>query len=250
MQKAVIILIALCISGCKVLKTTSENNSLLIPENTKTLINEIESNNLINKSFYIKKGSIEIESKNDTRKILFSLKHSQSDTLLLILRSNMGIEAARIFMSSDTVLINDRINRRLISGKPLEVSKITGIPVFFKSLLLGDKLPGAYVINENLLVNDKKLYINQYKDGFLGKSEVDIKAGKIKNSIWNKGPGTKEIIIKYSNFDKQIHFPKTIKFQCDIDSLSMVIRISKIDMNYKEKIEFIPDAGYKHEELE
>jgi hypothetical protein len=249
LQKALILLLIVFLSGCSSLKKASEGNDISVAENEKEIINKVEANNLLYKSFYITKGSVEIKSINENRKLLFTLKHNQADQFLLVLRNNMGIEGARIYLSDDTLLINDRINKKLMYGKASDIQKITGIPLFFKSLLLGDKIEKASVLRESLETKEGKIYLNQYKEGFTGRSLIDIKEGKIKYCSWNKGPGTKEILIKYSKFNRDYRIPGSISFEDSKDSVSVLIKINKIDMAFSEKIEFIPGAGYKTEEL-
>jgi hypothetical protein len=249
LQKALILLLIVLVTGCSSLKKASEGSNISVAGNERELINKIEENNLLPKNFYITKGSIEIKSVNENRRLLFTLKHNHPDQFLLVLRNNMGIEGARIFITDDTLLINDRVNKKLIYGKASDIQKITGFPLFFKGLLLGDKIEKANVLRENLESKDGKTYVIQYKEGFTGRSVIDIKEGKIKYCSWNKGPGTKEVNIKYSRFNKDYKIPGNICFEDSKDSVSIQIKISKIDMNFAEKIEFIPGAGYKMEEL-
>ena len=73
---------------------------------------------------------------------------------MITVRSRTGIEAGRAFITSDTLIIKDRFNKKLLVGKPETLAKKYGIDPSFLFTILGD-----------IVVEDKD------RDGFNGMCE-------------------------------------------------------------------------------
>ena len=140
MYKVKFILSVVFISaGCSVFhpRERSEYNSL-----EKSDGNSIEQlvvkQNITSQSFFISKARIELISNDGIENFLATIRFLYPDTFLISLRSKTGIEAARIFFTSDTILINDRINRKLLFGRPGSAGRKYGITPEILPVLLGD----------------------------------------------------------------------------------------------------------------
>ena len=108
----------------------------------------IENQNLTKRNFFIQKAEIEILSEEENQKLIASIKFIYPDQYLISLKSKTGIEAARIFITDDTVLINDRINRKLYFGKPAQLKNKYGISPAVLPVVLGDFIKGNSKLDE------------------------------------------------------------------------------------------------------
>ena len=75
-----------------------------------------KNQNITNNGFFIQKAEIEIVTGEGKEKYLASIKFEKPDKYLISVKSRTGIEGARIYISNDSILVNDRINKKLYSG--------------------------------------------------------------------------------------------------------------------------------------
>ncbi|MBE0654758.1 MAG: DUF4292 domain-containing protein, partial [Bacteroidales bacterium] len=118
MQKTVVILVVLLlVTNCSVSKFKAKERSGTYDYEAGSLeVNKLEDYNLTNLSFYIQKADIEVISRGGKESLLASVKYRFPDSYLISLRTRTGIEAARVLIRSDSVFINDRINRAMYYG--------------------------------------------------------------------------------------------------------------------------------------
>ena len=114
-KNALILLLIYCITGCSVVKRET-NTDFLSEENQTNSYEQIRALNITNKDFNIIKAEIDISTDNEKQKLLGSIKYKTPETYLISIRNKSGIEAARILITSDTIMINDRINKKLYYG--------------------------------------------------------------------------------------------------------------------------------------
>jgi hypothetical protein len=250
LRKALILSLIVLFSGCSSGRLSTERKKTDLIGNGNNILEELSKNNISKRDFSIIKGSISFREAEKSGKYLFSLRHKDTNCYLLSLRNSMGIEGVRVFMTTDTVLINDRINRRVLYGRPEILISLTGIPGVFKELLFGDIVLNKESRTEKVEVIDNKVYVNQSIDGFLLKSQIDIGVNKISNARLNKGPGTNEIQFTYKNFDKgTIAFPRKIQIKSINNAIDLLIRIDKVDFELIDSLKFVPGKNYKYEEI-
>ena len=237
-------------SGCSTGKLVSNRNEFDFKEDIHSATAGLKLNNISDEDFFITKGLIFLKSLKESQRFIFNVRHKAPDIYLISIRNNMGIEGGRIYVTKDTLLINDRVNRRVLYGKPEMIRKLTGMPLTFIDLLFGD-ISGKRTLDENKIESKEgKVIINQLINGFSGISEIDIKMNKIRKADWNTGPGSKEIKFRYSDFDRGgKHFPHKVQINSDMDSTEILIRIEKIEFGLIEEPGFIPGENYKHEEI-
>jgi hypothetical protein len=102
--------------------------------------------NITNSGFFIEKAEIKVTDREGTKKMLASVKFLTPQKYLISLRGSGGIEAARIFISKDSALINDRINRITYFGGRKAVERKYGFNLDILPLLLGD-----FIVSEKIL---------------------------------------------------------------------------------------------------
>jgi hypothetical protein len=250
LRKAIILSLIVIFSGCSTGRLSSERKKTDLTGIANNILEELGKNNISKRDFSILKGSVSFKEADKSGKYLFSLRHKDPNCYLLSLRNSMGIEGARIFMTMDTVLINDRINRRVLYGRPEILIRLTGIPGVFKELLFGDIILNKNQHSGKVEVIDNKIYVSQSIDGFHIKSQIDINVKKISNTRLNKGPGTNEVQFTYQSFYKgPIPFPRKILIKSSNSSIDALIRIDKVDFGLIDSLKFVPGKNYMYEEI-
>ena len=99
------------------------------------------------KVFLFKKLKLKLFTDKSEQNLIGSIKFENPDKYLVSLKSKAGIEVARIFITSDTILINDRINKKQYYGSAKYLKKKFGITTSVLPLIFGD------YINENVSDN-------------------------------------------------------------------------------------------------
>jgi hypothetical protein len=217
---------------------------------SNSLMEGLEKQNLTNNSFFIQKAQIEVSSDEVNQKFNGSIKFVTPGKYLISLRSKAGIEAARIFLSDDTILINDRINRKLYYGKPEVLNRKYRISASVMPIVLGDYIKDNKSINENIPCSEGKLDLERFVNGLKIRYTVDCKKAKI---ILAQQKGSLNNVIteiNYGDFIKtgDILTPAKIHIEYTKSMVNIDIRIEKIESPWNGNIEFIP--GYKYELIE
>lgn len=249
MQKIALILFTISIiAGCSVFNHQEKTNTSLYDNNSGLDLSDRTRNSNISKNtFFIEKADVQISGPDGTQKFLCSLKFELPDKYLISLKSKTGIEAFRIFLSGDTILINDRINKKIYSGRTQYLNRKFGIPVSCLPLIFGD-----YLFTEK---DDSKS--PECKEGKTEKSE-DLKGLKLQYILdCRKAKAVSTVILNSLNQNSiQMNFVKFIEkgnflFAQSINIIDMQrntsinIRIDKMLLPWEGKIEFIP--GYRYE---
>lgn len=238
------------VSGCSVLKKESgqEKRPATLSQG-KFKLSGLEEQNITGSNFFIQKAEIELDSDGENQKFLASIKFVCPDKYLVSLRSRSGIEAARIYITADTILVNDRINKSLYYGKPQVLARRYGIsfdllPVFFGDFIKGNDLSDKEIVcsGGNAVINcvvkgipieytvdcDSRKVISAHKEGSMNSSYAELEYG----NFISKGTGLLPSVIS-------LNFNKTV----------IGIKIIKVDSPWEGSIEFVPGNRYKLIEL-
>lgn len=207
--------------------------------------------NITSDGFYIQKAEFKISTKEETKKLLGSIKFEKSGQFLISIKSRSGIEAARVFISADTVLINNRINRKLYYGSSDYFMRKYGVKASVLKIIFGD------YINDNLSDNSKvkcsggKMYTEGTVSGIRIKYTIDCKKEKIILSETEHNWKESKILIKYGDFFKNgnILLPGKIEIRDEESMTTIEIRIKKIELPWQGSIEFIPGNSYEKLQL-
>jgi hypothetical protein len=114
LQKTLILFILIQIWGCTPGLFVSDNTGAKEEDYLKNILDDIRNNNITEENFFIEKADIDLTINNSTNRYLFSVKYEKPDKFLLSIKSRTGIEGARILITKDTLLVNDRIRKRLL----------------------------------------------------------------------------------------------------------------------------------------
>ena len=234
-------------SACSVSRITerSYNTSIDTLEEGKGL-EGIKKQNLTENNFFIQKAEFTVVSQEESKSGLGSIKFEKPDKYLITIKSKGGIEVTRIFISDDTILINDRINRKLYYGTPAYLKSKYGLTTSVLPLLLGDYIndevydgkvdciEGKFSINAAI----NKLKINYFIDCEARKTILALPEHNVNE--WKLG-------IKYSNFIKagEAFTPGKIEISDSQSKTTIEIRIDKIESPWDGTIQFIPGNNYE-----
>jgi hypothetical protein len=250
LRKAVIIFLLTLNISCRVERISFKQDEGYDKRKIEFIIQNTERNNITNNDFFIERGEISIKNKEETKRYIFSVKHKNPDKYLISVRNSLGLEGARIFLSEDTVLINDRINKRLLYGTANSIENLLGLPSSFLKMAFGD----IYILNNSskkeINQNNNKIVVSQYVSGLISKSIINSRICKVSSGEFEKNAGKGTIFFKYSKFDRNgSHFPAVIEIKNEKVSEIVLIRIRKLKIPWAGEIEFIPGSGYKKEEI-
>jgi hypothetical protein len=237
-------ILLILLSACTAVKTgkirAKYNNS------ASTDIKEVLSKNISNSDFYIEKAEIKISVNGEKQNLFAFVKYKMNGLWLVSLKSRTGIEFARARISSDSLLINDRMNKKLYVGISKEIEDKYGIPFKMLPILFGD------------IVLD-----NEYKPDSItctgGISNIQIRYGSVETeySIGCKAQKAVRAIIKSSQRkNMEIYYSGTKTFEgkevperitikdANTDSI-IEIWIKNINFKNIERIDFTPGREYK-----
>jgi hypothetical protein len=236
------------ISGCSAVKKEEKTRILDDAANVLSL-NELIKANLTNNDFNIIKAEIEVINKGEKQRFIAGLKYKAPGTYLISLKSKAGIEGARIFISQDTILVNDRLNKKLFYGSPAFLKQKYGVSTDALPVVMGDYI--EEIDKGNIIVNCTKnrRIITEVIEKKEFNYTIDCRERKvIETRINNETEGFILLFGKFNDFSGK-HFPGSIRIEDNYNDNSINIYIEKIEFNLIEKIEFIPGKGYERIEM-
>jgi hypothetical protein len=246
MYRWTLIVVTLISIGCSATRENSGRREPVINELKKSQIESVIDQNISNNGFFIEKGKISSSSAEGRISLFFNMKYNQKGIYLVSLRSITGMEAFRVYLDSDTVLINDRINKEVLTGNPYAFEKIIGIPYELLIVLTGDIFVGKQVDMAEAPCSAGTSLYSGYLRGLLMNYEIDCERKKISRLILASGIPGKSIIFSYSKFrndDKRV--PRKIEIIDENRSVRISVKIEKISHPWFGNLEFIPGTGYE-----
>lgn len=214
---------------------------------TETGIESLRKQNITSNNFFIQKAEIEISTGNKSEKLIGSMKFLKPDKFLISIKSRTGIEALRIFISPDTILVNDRINRKLLYASHDYLRTKYGLPDSVFALLLGDYVSNSvFGLNKRNCLNGK-INLDGLIDGIDVKYIIDCKLNKVIYASNEEILRGREVELKFDDFEKRgdILTAGKIEIRDVMGMLSIIIRIKKIEYPWNGSIEFIPGSRYE-----
>lgn len=209
-------------------------------------LEEIEKGNITNESFYIQKIVVKMISGEEKRSFLASIKYQRPDSFLISVRAATGIEIARILLTKDTILINDRINKILLHGSEIEARKKYGMDSRVFAVILGDLIISKKEkISNNKCDNGYATYEVPFENGII-KYSINCNLRKaesvsIKNEIENNQI---KISLSYKRIEKRT-LPKKVIIS-NFNGIELLkISYGKIDIPYEGGLIFIPGKNYE-----
>ena len=245
----ILVLMLVISNNCTVFKRTKLTNE---KASEGSFMEKVVNNNLTHRNFYIQKAEVNLISQDLAEKINATVKYKKPDTMMVSIKSFAGIEAARFYMTADTMLVNDRINRQILYGQPADFYKRYGFRIEIAGIIFGDFL------------GDIKEIYGSYncKDGGTVEKDVFKERQRIKYAIDCKSK--KAIYAEAVSFDSgrvikfyfgdfkslgRVTYPRRIKIIDEEMSAQIEINIKRIDIEWSGSIKFIPGTGYEPVEI-
>jgi hypothetical protein len=251
LQKTVVILLFIVISGCSTLRKTGRSDRELRDDEislltTEDLINE----NLSRYNFFIQKAIIDYKSDDQSIRLLANIRFVVPDKYLISLRLTAGLEIVRIYIDADTILANDRINRTLYYGKPEFISSKYGIPFEIIPAIFGDFVQGNTNLGDNIECQDGMSQRDSYLKGMKLVYEIDCTKRKTMN-VRQEASTNSQVNILYSEYQKinNVVTPLKIALSNVKTGLNISMNIERIEVPWNGTIDFSPGNNYEKVEL-
>jgi hypothetical protein len=232
------------IYGCSAVK--KEEKSRITAEISNIVsLTDVKASNISNNDFFITKAEIEILNNGERQKFIASFKFKNPGIYLISLRNNAGIEGARIYISKDTILINDRINKKLYCGSGRYIRSKYGINTSTIPVIIGDFIDEEEKKITEFKCSNNKSEISEITEEKEIKYIIDCREGKISETKIIHG--TEGIVLVFSKFinNNRKHYPQSIKIEESKKESEINIKIRKIEFNPIEKVVFIPGKEYE-----
>ena len=245
--KEIILLTAIVISGCTSVRKAAITTPAPVKESSMTLTDRLIASNLTAGDFDIVKADVEVFNNGENRKLISTVKYRKPGNYLVSVKHRTGVEAARIYITKDTVLINDRIYKTLYIGSNEYLLNKYGIETDVIPLIFGDYLEG---LDDAVTLKDCKNGISEIQ-GYLDKKEIwyymDCNRAKLSAVSVSDKAGTSGVNLNFSEFKKTGNkiYPSEIVFEDVTGRNKIIINIESIIYKDSERIEFIPGRNYK-----
>lgn len=249
MQKiSVLILCVIIFSGCSVLrKRNTEYKQTAISKSEGRILVETGKNNVTNTNFFIQKALVTLEGSGGEDKFIATLKYLVSGKYLLSLRTRTGIEISRILITKDTILANDRINRKTYFGKSDYFMKRYKLTPALLPLIFGDLYEDGLIGKINPDCSEGFVEVEGYSNGVKLKYKIDCNIQKCVQIERVNDINQASVRLEYSSFFKEgnILIPGRISVEDKETNTGIVIEIERIEMNWVGDIDFIGGKGYE-----
>jgi hypothetical protein len=203
--------------------------------------------NFTSSSFFIQKAEIELIAQNDKKKFLGSIKFKYPDKFLVSLKSRTGIEGARIYINKDSVIVNDRINKKIYLGTSMDLKRKFGLNQSIIPLIFGDIVVDNRFNAEESKCVDNKLRVDCNVRGVTVSYNIDCKRNKITKIKLGNNYLKENINISCSNFIylNGSLIPRSIEVDDIQDDIKIRIKIIKTDYPWNGDVRFVPGKGYE-----
>lgn len=218
-----------------------------VTEATASTIESVIQNNLSNNSFYIQKADINIIQDNISVRLVADIKFRKPDTILITVRSRTGIEAGRALITNDTLIVRDRINKKLLIGKPEELGAKYGVDPSFIMAVLGDIVVEKMDRSQSMSCVRGEFSREFKVHGKNVEYIIDCQRRKLKQVYLEGDIKSGNITISMSDIVKSgdVIYPGKIVINDDLKSMSVIIEIRKIESPWNGKISAVSGQGYK-----
>ena len=245
---AFILTILIFSSGCAVSRKQERiKNSTSTSSQLSNLYESIVNQNLTRRSFYIEKAEFRIRSSQGEKSGVGTVKFQRPDRFLISIKSNVGIEVARIFLSGDSIMINDRFNKRLYYGSTSFLKNKYGFTTALLPILLGDYVNDNKLDSTGIKCTDGKLNVTGIVNNVKVKYTIDCELGKSILTVHEDMNDDNSLEIKYSEFFRanSINSPGKVDIIEGQSNTTIEIKIQNIISPWEGVIDFIPGKEYE-----
>jgi hypothetical protein len=248
----IILFLGIVASGCSVTRKADSNNAA-VPEliDARNVLENLTKQNITSAGFFVQKAEIELSNQNGKQKFIATVKFAYPDKYLISLKSRTGIEGARIYISKDSLIGNDRINKKMYFVSVFYLKQKYGLNQSLLPLIFGDLIK-----EEKQLLPDEKCVGGSlvFKTVFKGVNlSYNIDCRKSKTSIVDVSSIFLEQSVKLRSVGYQnagvITIPKVIEIEDLTQYTKIRIKFVKVEYPWYGNVKFIPGRGYEIIEL-
>lgn len=240
------------LGGCSVTRNIEkgalENSNKVL---SLSIAESVKFQNLTDTSFFIQKAEIEVINKDGKEKFIGTIKYEKPDKYLISIKSRTGIEGARIFISKDSILINDRINKKIYFANSFYLKRKYGLPLSCFPLIFGDIVLEKNCDTGQIRCSEDKMNIDCLVNGLRLRYDIDCKKRKV--ILVNQMDNFVQdgIKIRYESFFKlgNMFFPGIVELEDNQYNTTIKIKFSKIEFPWNGNVKFVPGKGYELIEL-
>jgi hypothetical protein len=249
LQKIIgILFLFVIIESCSVLKKSAKvSHEFSISIQTEKVVENVRNQNISREGFFIQKADIFLSGQEGSEKLLASIKFQAPDKYLISIRSRAGIEAARIFISEDTILINDRINRNLYYGSKIYLKQKYGITTLLLPVIFGDFIANSLDQSNKAECFKGNLGLTGIINGVKINYVLDCRIAKVVRATATSSLNETAIEFSFGNFLKEQDnkVPGKIEVEDFKRMTTIEIKVKRIELKWKGTLEFIPGNNYK-----
>jgi len=207
--------------------------------------------NISGSSFYISRANIVFERNGNILSGFANIKYKAPDKYLVSIRSIGGFEVVRAFISGDTLMVNDRINRKLMYGKPDYLNKMFGIDPSMLAVIFGDFYYDAGLSIDNVDCNNGLTKSNVNIGKYKGIYTLNCDKEKVITSLIESGKMDYSLMFNFSDFYESgnLIIPKSISVEQKEEAIKISIEIKSVEYPWAGDIEFIPGSNYEKVQL-
>jgi hypothetical protein len=247
LRKVTYILLIIILTGaCAVTRRQKRENNAI--SNTQLdLLKSIVNQNLTSRSFFIERAEFKIITEEGEKSGIGTIKFLMPDKFLISIKSHTGIEVARIFLTGDSIMINDRFDKKLFYGSASYLKSKYGLTTAILPVVLGDYVNDFKLDSTRINCINDKLSVDGIVKNVKVKYQIDCNYGKSMLTIPDDSANVNGLQIRYSEFFKinGLNTPGRIEISDKLDNTVIQIMIEKIIIPWEGSIEFIPGKQYE-----
>ena len=215
------------------------------------MVSDVKELNFTAQPFFIQRADINIvDNSNNSQRVMATIRFAQPDSFLISVRVFAGIEVARILLTSDTVLINDRLNRTFYFGSNENVKRIFGFDLMLFPIILGDLITETQTLSQ-INCDNENAVLRDFRRNYVINYFINCANRKSKRVIVETGFMSDNIAIEFDDFnsDGKMIFPKQIRINNFANFAFLEMKIDKVEFGTGMSIDFIPGRNFDRVEI-
>ncbi|MCU0457505.1 MAG: DUF4292 domain-containing protein [Bacteroidales bacterium] len=245
-----LVFIVIAIAGCAAFRKGRATDTVAEPGgmNYAAVIDNVVNNNIAEKGFEIRKGTIELRGTEIEGKFGLHARLNSRGDFYGSVRGPLGIELVRLLMVGNDIAAIDRFNKTVYIGKKDDILKKNGMPEDFMEIIFGD-MPAENVRNFSYGENSQ-LKVTAGDENFIREISICPDEMKICNQRIDAIYSGQEIYITFGEFGTSggKRYPSVIEMSEGKRMFHVKLLIDDLIYGYDSDIEFnLP--SYRRESL-
>lgn len=204
MRKEIKIIIVLTLvmfmSGCAAFRKGKDTGMVTgdVAVDYNTVAATVMNNNITDRGFEIRRGSIELEGTEIEGKFGLHARMNSKGDFYASVRGPLGIELVRLLAVGNDIAAIDRFNRKVYTGKKDEVMKKHGLPDDFMRILFGDMPDGSGT--DFTLNGENEIVMISRNDDFMRELTICTDEMKICRERIDAGKTSHQVYLNFYDF--------------------------------------------------